>query len=83
MGQNAATLKLLPKELEAQIVAKPELRSYDQRLSWIKAQFLLGRQARLKVHTFSDHVCLIAVLLQRYDANMKNNMVVAVIVYTL
>ena len=34
----AAVLKLVPRELESQIVAKPELRSFAQRLGWIKAQ---------------------------------------------
>ena len=36
--KTSAILRLLPKELEAQVVARPELQSYDQRLSWIKAQ---------------------------------------------
>ena len=34
----SAILKLLPKDLEAQVVARPELQTYTQRLSWIKAQ---------------------------------------------
>eukprot|EP00974_Lingulodinium_polyedra_P023117 2232217-Lingulodinium_polyedra.AAC.1 len=36
--KTSAILKLLPKDLEAQVVARPELRTYDQRLSWVKAQ---------------------------------------------
>ena len=34
----SASLKLLPKDLEAQVVARPELQTYTQRLSWVKAQ---------------------------------------------
>ena len=34
----SAILKLLPKDHEAKVVARPELQTYTQRLSWVKAQ---------------------------------------------
>ncbi len=34
----SAILKLFPKDLEAQVVARPELQTYTQRLSWVKVQ---------------------------------------------
>ena len=34
----AALLKLVPKDLEGAIIARPELRSYQQRLNWVRAQ---------------------------------------------
>ena len=34
----SAIFKLLPKDVEAQVVARPELQTYPRRLSWIKAQ---------------------------------------------
>ena len=34
----SASLRLLPKDIEAQVVARPELQTYAQRLSWIKPQ---------------------------------------------
>ena len=40
--KTSAILRLLPKELEAQVVARPELQSYDQGRLWVKAQ--LARQ---------------------------------------
>ena len=36
--RDLSILKLVPKELEAQIVARPELDTFERRLSWIKAQ---------------------------------------------
>ena len=40
-----ALMKLVPKELESQIAAKPELRTFSQRLRWVK-HLLAHNQAR-------------------------------------
>ena len=34
----ASLLRLVPKDMEATIVARPELRTYAERLSWVRAQ---------------------------------------------
>ena len=34
----ASLLRLVPKDMEATIIARPELRTYPQRLAWVRAQ---------------------------------------------